>query len=132
MDALEGLSAFGIGGIVIADHETDSWVKQSEFPKLLDIAVNDLGVTYIDTARGYDLAEATIGTWFKSQPNPLREKIKIGTKVSISRLKHADDLNSHFAASLSTSLQALGLKSVALHAPNPIQSRSPCRMSSIF
>jgi len=66
------VSALGFG----AGHIGDDAVTERDAHALLDRAL-DLGVTFIDTARGYGLSEERIGRWLPAH----RDEVVLSTKV---------------------------------------------------
>lgn len=66
-------SRYGIGGIV-----ADKWVSRDDFKRMLDISVERLVMTYIDTAKAYEDAEEVIGDWLRTRP---RAGLTIGSKI---------------------------------------------------
>jgi aryl-alcohol dehydrogenase-like predicted oxidoreductase len=68
----------GVGGIVI-DPPNPTWVTKLDFPKILDLAVDKLGIRYIDTAMAYGIAEVVIGDWLQARDRPY--DLLIGSKT---------------------------------------------------
>ena len=74
-------SLFGLGSIVVDDEET-TWVRRRDFLELLDACTGELGVTYLDSAQGYQKSEESIGQWLQEKPARFRDTLVIGSKVS--------------------------------------------------
>lgn len=76
------LAKIGFGAIVDSD-ELKPWVKPETYKKLLSFFVNEMGVSYLDTAQLYGLGEITLGDWLKNYKDQgLLKNFKIGTKLS--------------------------------------------------
>jgi aryl-alcohol dehydrogenase (NADP+) len=70
-----------LGSIVVDDEET-TWVRRRDFLQLLDACTGELGVTYLDSAQGYQKSEESIGQWLRGKPAGFRDTLVIGSKVS--------------------------------------------------
>ncbi len=74
------VSRLGLGGRV-RKNDAGAWILKNDFLALLDTCTSELGITYIDTAESYNLAEKTIGEWLTGRKSSFRDKLVIGSKV---------------------------------------------------
>jgi aryl-alcohol dehydrogenase-like predicted oxidoreductase len=93
------VSALGFGAGQIGD----AALEEAAVGRLLNVAL-DLGVTLIDTARGYGLSEARIGRHLAHR----RSEFVLSTKVGYGIPGHADWTFSAIVAGIDTALQQLG------------------------
>jgi len=72
---------FGLGSIVVEGEET-TWDRRCDFLQPLDACTGELGVTYLDSAQGFQKSEESIGQWLQGKPAGFRDTLVIGSKVS--------------------------------------------------
>ncbi|MDA8792160.1 aldo/keto reductase [Bacteriovoracaceae bacterium] len=81
---LNEISPIGLGAIVLEKDNT-VWVEPNEFIQMLDIATQEYGINYLDSATRYGDCEKYIGKWLK-ESSIARESILIGSKISSEEL----------------------------------------------
>lgn len=101
---------FGNTGLTVsrvgfgAGHIGRDWQQQSDADAVLD-AVLDAGITFLDTARGYEASEARVGDWLARR----RPEVVVSTKVGYDVEGHADWSAGAIRIGVEEALRCLGV-----------------------
>lgn len=66
----------------MVDDEETTWVRRRDILRLLDACIGELGVTYLDSAQGFQKSEESIGRRLQGKTAGFRDTLVIGSKIS--------------------------------------------------